>query len=414
MSGGVVFIGSPGPVFPTTPVGQPLWPTPFGELRVASPWTMADLVNKYEIDARTYGTSVATGGTVTHVPAQSAIQLAVTASSGSTAKLRTHTYYRYQAGKALRWRTTGYHTDTGQAGQTREWGFFDENDGLLFQLVGTSLFVTQRSSTSGAPVDTQIAKASWNWDKMDGTGPSQMTLDLTKANIYEAAFQWLGVGIVQFFVNGWLVHTFSNPNTLTVPYMKTAQLPMSWTVLNTGASSVGGFTYLCASVFVEGGSTPQFTTFGASNAVQKTIGVTEVPLISIRPKLTYNSIENRMLILPFRFSVSTEGQRAGYRLVMNPTLTAASWSSADAASGVEFDVAATSGTGGQELLRGFLPNNDDAVDVSLDLFFTEHAFGRVLRRDAFLAITDILTLYAVNEGGGFTLLRGGMAWQEIR
>lgn len=64
--------------------------TAFQELRVANPLAWLDQVNKYEIDTDVWGQLTASGGTITHIPEQSAIRLAVTSASGSRALLRTN------------------------------------------------------------------------------------------------------------------------------------------------------------------------------------------------------------------------------------------------------------------------------------------------------------------------------------
>jgi hypothetical protein len=395
--------------------GNLLYPTVLGQQRVASAFSLADLVNKYEIDPRTYATQTATGGTVTFVANQSAVQLSATNTNASSAKLRTNIFWRYQAGKALRVQLAVYHADSGQTNQTRRWGFFDDNDGVFFALSATTIQVVRRTSTSGSAVDNAVAQASWNVDKLDGTGASGVTLDITKANVYEIAFQWLGVGVIQFLVNGILAHEISTVNTLIVPFMKISQLPMSWEIVNTGASTSSSLTYLSSSVVIEAGQPAQNTSFAAFNSADITVSTTERPILSIRPKLTYAGITNRMLMLPFLMMVSTESGRAGYRLVMNSTLVGASWTSADANSGVEFDVAATSGSGGQTLLRGFLPNSiDQSGPVRLDQFFSDMAQGRSLRVDAFAANQDVLSIYGVNETTGTTSMRSSVSWDEIR
>lgn len=412
---GALIINPVVPSLPVNPAGSVSWPTAIGELRTSTQWLLADLVNKYELDTRVYGTSTATAGTVTFISNQSALQLSVTTTNGSTARLRTNTFWRYQVGRPLRVRTTVYHADAGQTNQTRRWGFFDDNDGLFFALSGTTVQVVRRTSTSGAPVETAVAKASWNYDVMDGTGPSAVTLDVTKANVYEIAFDWIGVGYVQFYINGYLVHTLDLTNALSVPYLKIAQLPVAFDVINTGASTASSMTYLAAAVAVENGGEAQFTSFGAFTAADTSVGTTERPVLSIRPKATYNSITNRMLVLPFLMFVSTEGARAGFRLVMNSSLTGASWSSVDATSGVEFDVAATTGTGGQTLLRGFIANtNDTSAPIRLDQFFSERAQGRQLRVDAFATTQDVLSIYAINEAAGSTAMRASISWKEVR
>jgi hypothetical protein len=387
--------------------------TEFGEFRVANPYTLADLNFRYEIDPREFGTSTATGGTVTYVSASATARLAVTASSGSRARLRTHTFFRYQSGKTLAAAMTLYHDNAGLANQTRRWGIYDDNDGLFFRLTSTTLDLVRRSSTSGAPVDTPIARASWNGDKLDGTGPSGITLNLTFANIYEIHYQWLGAGTVSFFINGILVHKLRNANTLSVPYMRTGQLPIQWEVVNTGASVIAGINAICCSAKVLGGDDPPQYTFGARNVADITVPATERPILSIRPRLTYPAaIENRMLVLPKIATVKTEGSRAGWSIILNATLTGFSWNNVNANSGVEFDVASTSFTGGEVIYNGFLPNNNAGGEVYLSDIFT--VLGRKLRRDAFAATTDTLTITGYNEAAGTTNMRASISWGEVR
>jgi hypothetical protein len=384
----------------------------FDAIKIADNYTLADLIHKYEIDPREYSNVVATGGTVTHLPNESAIRFAVTASSGSSVEFRTNTFYRYQAGKGLRIKQTVYHADTGQSNQIRRWGFFDTNDGLFWQLSGTTFGIVRRTSTTGSPVDNSTVSSSFNVDPLDGTGPSGITLDLTKGNIYEINFQWLGVGTVNFYVNGNLVHQIFNANTLAAPYMKTAQLPVCYSIINSGASTISSFTNICNSVIAEGGDAPPEYAFCAFNSAFISVTTTERPVLSIRPKATYNSITNRMLVLPKILTIATEGDRIGFRLVYNGTLTGASWSSVNTYSGTEFDVAATALSGGETLYYGFLPNGNDAASINIEVLFDE--VSRVLRQNAFATSVDTLTVMVVNEQSGSTSVKAALVFNEIR
>jgi len=384
----------------------------FEAMRVASNYTLADLIHKYEIDPREYSSTTATGGTVTHLPDQSAIRFAVTGTSGSSVEFRTNTFFRYQAGKGLRIKQTVYHADTGQTNQIRRWGFFDTNDGIFWQLSGTTFSIVRRTSTTGSPVDNVTNASSFSVDSLDGSGPSGITLDLTKGNIYEINFQWLGVGTVNFYVNGNLVHQIFNANTLAAPYMKTAQLPVCYFIQNSGASTTSSFTNICNSVIAEGGENPPEYSFCAYNTSFISVTTTERPILSIRPKSTYNSITNRMLILPKILSIATEGTRIGFRLVYNGTLTGASWSSVATYSGTEFDVASTALTGGETLYYGFLPNANDAAAINIEVLFEQVA--RVLRQNAFATGVDTITVMAVNEQSGSTSVKAALVFNEIR
>lgn len=388
--------------------------TGFGETRVASPWLVGNLRNKYELDLQAYSTEVSGGGSVAHVPAQGALRMSVGSASGDKARLRTNMYYRYQAGRSMLIRVTGYCSDTGQTNQVRRWGLFDDDNGLFFEQSEGTLHVVRRTSTGGSPVDTKIARADWNKDKMDGSGPSGWNIDVTKGNIWEITFQWLGVGVVTFFINGSVCHQMMNPNMYAAPYMQTAVLPMSWEVQNTGASAAGSHTYICASVSVEGGQEIPEYTFGAYTASDITVQATEIPLLSIRPKSTYNSIANRMVLMPLLAIISNDGGRVSYRFILNPALTGPSWVSADSSSGAEYDITATAFTGGTTLLRGLLPNSIDSVVLTFEKIF--NSFARCLKRSAFGSGLDILTVVGKNEKttGGSSTMRASMTWQEVR
>ena len=69
---------------------------------------------------------------------------------------------------------------------------------------GVNYFV-RRTFVSGSAVDAdEIAQSDWNTDKLDGTGPSGIILDESKAQILWWDFEWLGVGTVRcgFVIDG--------------------------------------------------------------------------------------------------------------------------------------------------------------------------------------------------------------------
>jgi len=404
----------------TVDKGQPLivqpdyyYKTDFGEQRVANAYTLFDLVNKYEIDASELETSTATGGTVTFDGTNSAVNLAVTASNGSTARLRTSTYFRYQAGKEFVVKLTATQNAL-VANQTRRLGMFDDADGVFFQTTDTAISVNIRSSSS--VTSQSIDRSVWNIDKLDGTGPSGKTLDITAGNIYEIHFQWLGVGAVRYYINGDLVHVISNAGLYTGPYMRIAQLPLSWEIINTGASTISAMKVICASVLIMGGADPPAQVNTAFNPAARTVGtVTEVPVLSIRPKQNYAGITNRALLYPTMLEVSCEGNRAGYRIALNPTLTGATFAATvPATSKMDADIAATSfAADGITLLRGFLSGTNDGRIIDLRPIF--NVLDRKLRRSAFNpANGDILSIGMINENtSGNTTARASLVVREV-
>ena len=385
----------------------------FGRMRTGNAFTLADLIMRYEIDSRDWLQAVSGGGAIAYLPNQQAAQITVNASSGASAVLQTHEYYRYQAGKAQWIRMTGFHTDIGQTNQVREWGYFDAEDGLFFKLNGYNLSLVRRTFTSGVAVDNEVAQSFWNVDPLDGSGPSGEILDLQATQIYEIEFQHLAVGEVRWRINGRLVHVSTHANLLYAPYMRTAQLPVRVRVANTGAAASGGYTHVCASVESHGGTAPPRETFSAPGApadINVGSGL-EVPLLSMRLKATYGGKTNRMLVVPEELNVNIS-QAGRVRMVLNPTtLTGASWTSADSRSGVEFDTSATAFTGGQSLWARTL------IAAASENRTLDGVFGypnRYLRMNGDGTVADTLVLVASRTSVGAMTGRAALSWGEIR
>ena len=393
--------------------GRLQWPSARADLRVASPQVLATLESTYEVDTKTWGTDTVTGGTVTHVATESAARCAVTATSASRARLRTNDYFMFQAPGSGGGVLTFYCADAGQTNQVRRWGLYDDNDGVFFQLSGTTLSIVRRSSVSGAAVDTTVAQSSWNVDKVDGTAGTSFTLDVTKANAYEFRLEGPGAGRLLFFVNGVLVQELALTNSLATAYTRTMKLPVQVEVVNTGASTASSVTLLGGLVYTDAGAVPLGYSYAAINSTDVSVTTTERPVLSIRPRTTYNAITNRMAAIPTLLTYRTIGSRLGVRLVANGTLTGASFANVTTTSGLEFDVAATALTGGETLLRSSVGNANEGKEISLALNNLFSYTGRKLRQLAFTGV-DVLTVMAVNEQTGTTSVKAGLSWLEMR
>jgi hypothetical protein len=117
-------------------------------------------------------------------------------------------------------------------------------NGVFFQLNNTTKSFILRTYIGGSVDDTtrKVDQSAWNGDKLDGTGASGLTLDLTKPQILWMDFEWLGVGNVRcgFIINGQYIvcHTYQNANvTGTSVYMTTAILPVRYEITNTAATA---------------------------------------------------------------------------------------------------------------------------------------------------------------------------------
>ena len=321
----------------------------FGRLRVSNPYTLFDSQNRYAIDPQ-YDTSTASGGSTTFLPNESAVSLDVTTASGSEVVRQTYRSFPYQPGKSLLVLTT-FVMNAKKANLRQRVGYFGTQNGVYIEQNGTGAprFVL-RSYTGGSVSDARFVEQNqWNGDKLDGTGPSGFTLDLSKCQILWFDFEWLGMGNVRcgLVINGQYVvcHTFFNANILNTVYMTTAILPIRLEITNTGATaSTSTLKQVCATVISEGG----YQQTSQDHVVRRTtlfptIGTTFVPLVSIR----LNSSNLGAVVLPNRLQVlPTTSQNYEVVLVKNPTLTGASWTAAPSDANVQYDVSATATTGG--------------------------------------------------------------------
>ena len=322
----------------------------FGRLRVSEPYTLFDSQNRYAVDNQ-FDTSTATGGTLTYLANEATASMNVTSTSGSEVVRQTFRTMTYQPGKGLLVLAT-FVMATAKTNLRQRCGYFGTQNGLFFQLNNTTKSFILRTYIGGSVDDTtrKVDQSAWNGDKLDGTGASGLTLDLTKPQILWMDFEWLGVGNVRcgFIINGQYIvcHTYQNANvTGTSVYMTTAILPVRYEITNTGATSgSSSLKQICSSVVSEGGLEPTSIDHVARRATALTgVGTTLLPLVSIRLASTALGA----VVLPSSVKViPTSADDFEIQLVKNATLTGASYSAVASDANVEFDVAATAMTGG--------------------------------------------------------------------
>lgn len=320
----------------------------FGRQRTSQPYTLFDSQNRYQKDNQ-FDESTATGGTVTYTANESTVNLNVTTTSGSEVVRQSYRVMPYQPGKGLLVLAT-FVMAAGQTNLRQRVGYFNTENGVFFQKDGTTNAFVLRTNTSGTPSDTRtVAQASWNGDKLDGTGASGLTLDTTKAQILWMDFEWLGVGSVRcgFIINGQYIvcHTFNNANEIDKVYMTTAILPVRYEIKATNTlSSSATLKQICSSVVSEGGYQQSVATqFARRTTSVVGFGTDFVPLVSIR--LASDSLG--AVVLPQDIQILTQSaDDFEIALIKNPaTLTGASYDTTTFTH-VDYDVSATAMTGG--------------------------------------------------------------------
>jgi hypothetical protein len=326
----------------------------------------------------------------------------------------------YQTGKSMLFVASGI-IGAGQANTNKRVGLFDDNNGLYFELAGTTLNVVRRSFVTGVAVNTAVAQSSWNLDKLDGTGASGKTLDLTDIQIFIIDLQWLGAGRVRFGfdIDGQVIycHELRNANNLTSVYMSTPYLPVRWEIVNTGvAAATASVEMVCAQVSCEGEFDPIGMPFSCNTGItSKSVpNANLIPLIRFRAK----SAQPRA---PFQLKeltvIGTAADNILWQLMLNPTVTGGTGPTYNAAgsnnygvnanSYFEFDIASTgSVTLGTVLASGYTTS---VSRIALSEF-NNHLLN-IMGADA-SGTRDELILAAQNVSGGSTNVLASMEWVE--
>jgi hypothetical protein len=204
-----------------------------------------------------------------------------------------------------------------------------------------------------APTDTWTAKASWSEDVMDGSGPSGMTLDPTKGNVYQITFQYLGYGGIVYSIEdestGLLtpVHFIPYTNANTRPSLDNPTLPLYAGAIN--AANTSNLTVNCGSMMgsIQGKDQLTGPRFGYEQT-RTNITSSEVPIISLASPYVFRSLRNRVKSKILRIALAVEHTKpVRVRFYVNPTLTGAAWADVSAnISVMKYDTTATAFTGG--------------------------------------------------------------------
>jgi hypothetical protein len=352
----------------------------FGRARVTQPLTLFDSSHRYR-DNGLWATSSGSGGTATFNANEGLVELAVTTTSGSQVTRETYKVAAYQPGKSLLFMTT-FIMNPPKVNLRQRAGYFGASNGLYIEVDGTTepAFV-ERSSVTGSVVNTRVEQSNWNIDPMDGTGPSGLTLDLTKAQILWFDIEWLGLGTVRagFVINGQFVHchSFHHANEITSTYITTASLPVRYEITNTGTTaSSSKLKQVCSTVISEGGyelaGAPTHIEIPVATPYDLTNVSTYYPVISVRLKaanLDAISILSGLSILGI-----TNNSRYSWDIVIGGTTTGGTWVSAGTNSAIEYNITGTSfsSTGGRIVAGGYTAGSiqgASAIDVLKDQLF---------------------------------------------
>lgn len=383
----------------------------FGRLRVSQPYTLFDSQNRYESDPQ-FDTSTATGGATTHLPNESSVSMAVTTASGSEVVRQSYRVFPYQPGKSLLLLAT-FVMNTAKTNLRQRVGYFSTQNGVFLQLNNSEVSFVLRSYAGGSVDESRaITQANWNGDKLDGTGKSGYTLDLTKSQILFMDFEWLGVGSVRcgFVIEGKFIvaHTFHNSNLYTAVYMTTAILPVRYEITNTGVTaSSSALKQICSSVVSEGG----YEKVVLDSVIRRTtslgsITTTFLPLISMR--LASDSLG--AVVLPNKLSViPASSDTFEVALIKNATLTGASYNTTDFLH-IDYDITASALSGGTIVQSDFIASTNQSAGSLVSP--TGYNFNLQLGV-SIAGTSDVYTLAVRTVSGSGASVYGTMSFYDL-
>lgn len=355
----------------------------FGKWRVSNPTTLFDSKQIVNSGSFYFDIKTVSGATVTWNSGSAQSTLKVTQTSGSRAIKQTKEIFVYQPGKSQQIICTGKF-DGRVDGIKKSIGLFDDDDGFFFQSSGSSFGVVLRKKINGVRTDTFISQSNWNLDKMNGSGPSGNILDITKAQIYTADFEWLGVGRIRYGVvqKGLLiyVHEINNYNNLETVYLRNPNLPIRYEISTHKNTTTGSLlTQICSSVISEGGYTNIGQRTVITNYTGANIGAAEYNGILF---IRYNNNSSKCAqIVPEQLDLlikpGNSSPFAGrWDILVNPTVTnALTWNNVSGS--VITQVAISTGNPiinrGETIATGYFAGtaaNSVASQIVLDPFYS--------------------------------------------
>jgi hypothetical protein len=385
----------------------------FGRMRVSNPFTLFDGSLRYGDNAAKWNQKDIGSATSVFLPNESSMLMSVTG-NGDSAIRQSKQVFSYQPGKSLLTMVT-FVMNTPTVGITQRAGYFGDQNGVYFETDGTDINIVIRKYTAGSVDSTseKISRANWNGDRLNGQGGqhnlSGVTLDITKAQIFWSDIEWLGVGSVRcgFVINGQFVvcHIFHHANILDRVYMTTASLPVRYELASTGPAAT--MRVICSTVISEGGyaNRSQSRAIGTALTGKNLSDTVYRPLVCIRMK----SSNLDSIIVPSSFDVYGLQQAAFvYRIIINPTLTDASWTPVGTDSSVEYDISATALSGGTVISQGIFigSNKGGSAQVSNNEVDFSQQLGRTID-----GVSDIWCLAAIATTNNDDAV-GVVNWQE--
>ncbi len=391
----------------------------FGRWRVSNPENIFDSKQIFDNQPFFWDERLESGADITSAHSVNEAATTITSTLNTAGKFTRQTFMRfnYQSGKSQLVTMTGVLDDSGGGtGVQRRIGHFDDENGFFFEDDEGTIKVVLRSKATGSVVDTKVAQSSWNVDKMDGTGPSGVTMDFTKAHIWVFDYEWLGVGRgrLGMYHGGMLfyVHYFQNDNTVNTAYMSTPNLPLRFQMITTGSSPASTLVAICGMVISEGGSQHLGLLMRDSTAGAHVDAATEniiYAILGIRLKTTHFGAT--IDLVDISIAEHTGAKHYEWMLIWNPTVAGVFTYVSKTNSALQTVLGATANT----VTNGTIITGGFASSAQKGGTTIAQAVENALRLGASIAaVPDEIVLCVRPVGGSSGIdIEGSITWREL-
>ena len=349
----------------------------FGKLRTSGATMLGDYTFKDGLLPAQFSARLSGAASVVHDDINHCAVISNSTASGDLVALTSNTYHHYFPGISQLAVMTVACGDAGKSGLARRWGYFDATAGFMFAQINGVFRVQVRTEaqTGVAHLIADVAQASFNTDRLDGTGPSGMTISLLDDNIFWIDVQWLGAGRVRFgtYYQGQRVvcHEYYHEGNGGFPHATTGSLPVCFSQVNTASTaSSSEMRAWCSAVLTE--ADLDLTMFGNNKLAtfSKTVNVASfvssgaeyVYIGTLSPRSQLGNHTNRSVYFPTHIEAmawdeSGNDVRCELEVYVDPVLSGLDFQHVehlDPGCTVDQDIAATYRGGGVHAIATYL------------------------------------------------------------
>lgn len=367
--------------------------------------------NENDFDEKITGTASST-----HQPYLGMVQLSVGSDAGDEVIRQTRRVQRYLPGRGNEASFVVILSGVAEGIRTRV-GAFDQLNGAYFEHDGTDYYCVIRRNTAGGVIEERTARADWSDDKLDGNGPSGITINYENIQMMVIEYEWYGAGQVEWkFVinnNAHSVHKTNHANIHDHTWASYGSFPVRYELTNvTGATGTHTMLQGSHSFLTEGTTTLLGRQLSISSPVTgynlATAG-TFYPIIAIRLKSTaLNSV-----VIPDEYAAGLLDKTDMFvKIIERPTtVTGGTWVSPSAESPIEYNITATGFTGGEVASTTFVSEKQ----MGAKLTFPEKAITQLARKTTTtIGDTSEIFLIAAAATGDDKDAWASLGWIEVR